>query len=90
MPELSPIEMLGMGAAIMTTLSFLPQMLAGMKPGALESLSLSTYGLLVAGKSTWIAYGSMAGSLPICLSNGVSLGLVLTIIAMKVAPALTR
>ncbi len=80
---LSDVELIGMFSALMTTMSFLPQMLVGLRAGALESLSFSTYALLAAGKSSWIVYGTMLGSLPILLANILSLGLVLTILGMK-------
>ncbi|MEM9937481.1 MAG: PQ-loop domain-containing transporter [Pseudomonadota bacterium] len=80
------IELVGIAAAFCTTFAFIPQMLMGLRTKVLSSLSLSTYALLAAGKISWFGYGAMIGSLPICLSNGVSLAFVAIILGFKLAP----
>ncbi|MDJ0921834.1 MAG: PQ-loop domain-containing transporter [Henriciella sp.] len=85
MLTLTSIELVGIAAAFCTTFAFIPQMMMGLRTEILNSLSLSTYTLLAAGKVSWFSYGTLIGSLPICLSNGVSLAFVAIILGCKLS-----
>lgn len=86
MLTLTSVELIGIAAAFCTTFAFIPQMLMGLRTEILSNLSLSTYSLLAAGKVSWFSYGALIGSLPILVSNGVSLAFVAIILGFKLSP----
>jgi MtN3 and saliva related transmembrane protein len=75
---------IGFIAGGLTTFSFVPQVLKTYRHKSAKELS---YGMLLAfalGVALWLVYGLMLGSLPIILTNAVTLALVLIIIVLKV------
>lgn len=60
-------------AAMLTTVSFLPQAIKAIKTKDTESLSLPMYAMFVAGVVLWIVYGLQNNQLPIILGNIVTL-----------------
>lgn len=77
-------EILGMSAAVLTTLCWLPQTLKILKDKRTEGVSLSTNVVFAAGLALWLIYGLLIGSWPIVISNVITIGLVLAIIALKI------
>jgi MtN3 and saliva related transmembrane protein len=74
----------GTFAGAMTTLSFLPQVVRVWKRRSAADLS---YGYLLAfatGVAAWFIYGLIIRSVPVVVTNIVTLALVLAIAAMKV------
>lgn len=69
------ITMLGLLAATMTTVAFLPQILKNWKTRSAGDLSFGTFGLFTAGLVLWLAYGIIIGNLPIIVSNTITLAL---------------
>jgi MtN3 and saliva related transmembrane protein len=84
-PALSPpvIEALGSGAALLTTLCWVPQAVRTIRTRDTRALSLATQLGLNAGMALWLAYGWLIGSWPLILANAVSLALVFAILVMK-------
>lgn len=83
-PALHPLfEIIGAVAAILTTLAWLPQILKILRDRKAGDISLGTNAALATGISLWIVYGLAIGSLPVILSNAVSLLFILTIIGLK-------
>ncbi len=56
-------------AALLTTLSFLPQAIKVIRTRDTKSLSLPTYIMFVSGVMLWFMYGIRSGQLPIILGN---------------------
>ncbi len=77
------IDALGLVAAALTTLCWLPQALKILRERRTEGVSLVTQGAFVAGVALWLAYGLALGSVPLILANAVTLLLALTILALK-------
>ena len=77
-------EMIGLIAAFLTTLSFLPQAVLVLRTGRTEGISLVMYSMFTLGVAAWLAYGVMMQSLPIMLANLVTLVLAAIILAIKV------
>jgi MtN3 and saliva related transmembrane protein len=77
-------ELIGMIAAVLTTLSFVPQAVHILRTGQTEGISLIMYALFTTGISVWLAYGILLGALPIILSNAVTLVLAATILVLKI------
>jgi len=69
---ISPIEILGLVAAVLTTASFLPQVYKTWKTKSTDSLSLTMLIVFVIGVCCWLVYGVLIGSFPIVLANFIT------------------
>jgi MtN3 and saliva related transmembrane protein len=79
-----PIEIIVSGiAATLTTAAFVPQALHIIRHKETRALSLFMYISFATGVAFWLLFGVMIGNLPIIISNAITLGLALAIIAMK-------
>jgi MtN3 and saliva related transmembrane protein len=70
-------------AATLTTAAFLPQALHIIRYKDTRAISLIMYVAFAAGVLLWLVFGLLIGNLPIIVSNAITLGLALAIIAMK-------
>ena len=71
-------------AAILTTASFIPQVLQVLKTRNTEGISLGMYAMFVTGVLLWLIHGFMIHDLPVIAANAVtfilaSIGLVFKI-----------
>lgn len=84
-PVLTPelVELVGGIAAVLTTLSFLPQALKAWRSRSAGDVSLLMLLLFLAGVLLWLCYGLALGSLPLILANAVTAVLILAILAAK-------
>lgn len=84
-PVLSPelVEIVGGVAAVLTTFSFLPQVLKAWRSRSARDVSLLMLLLFLAGVLLWLCYGLALGSLPLILANAVTAVLILAILAAK-------
>jgi MtN3 and saliva related transmembrane protein len=78
-----PLETIGFIAAVLTTLCWLPQAVKTIRTRDTRSLSLVTQSALTLGVVLWLVYGLLIWNWPLILSNIVTLGLVATILTMK-------
>lgn len=76
-------ELVGYGAAILTTLSFVPQAWLTFRTRDVRGISLGMYSVFTVGVALWLLYGWMMGAWPIVIANGVTLALASVILAMK-------
>jgi len=83
--QINFIEVIGLTAGACTTLSFLPQVFHTWRTKSVEDISLRMYLLLSLGVILWLVYGVSLQSLALILTNGVTLVLAGTVLAMKVA-----
>ena len=65
--------MIGNIAAILTTLSFLPQALQVIKTKNTEGISLGMYTIFVLGVFLWSIYGYINKDMPVLLANALHL-----------------
>ena len=70
-------------AATLTTAAFLPQALHIIRYKDTRAISLHMYVAFATGVLLWMMFGLLIGNLPIIVSNAITLGLALAIIAMK-------
>ncbi|MBK5198427.1 MAG: SemiSWEET transporter, partial [Methyloceanibacter sp.] len=78
------IEILVSGvAATLTTAAFVPQALHIIRHKETRGISLFMYVSFATGVAFWLLFGCLIGNLPIVISNAITLGLALAIIAMK-------
>ena len=81
---MSLITLLGLVAAICTTLSFLPQALKIIKTKETGGISLMMYVLLECGLFLWLVYGFLIHNLPLILANGVALLFSSIVLVLKI------
>ena len=78
------VELIGMIAAVLTTLSFLPQVIKTYKDKSAESLSMIMLVAFITGVCLWLVYGLLIHSMPLIASNIVTAILGGTLIYFKV------
>lgn len=76
--------MIGNIAAMLTTLSFLPQAFKVIKTKNTEGISLLMYTMFVLGVFLWSIYGYMIGDMAILLSNAITFILAIVVLFYKV------
>lgn len=67
------IQILGIGAGILTAISMLPQLLKTFKEKKAEDISLVMILVLMTGIGCWIWYGILRKDIPIIFTNSLSL-----------------
>lgn len=77
------VDAVGVGAALCSMTSFVPQIIKIVRERDASSVSLRMYAVTVTGFCLWITYGAMIGSWPVAGSNSVCLALSATILALK-------
>jgi MtN3 and saliva related transmembrane protein len=75
--------LLGFVAGVLTTLSFVPQVLHAWRSKRCDDLSWGMLLTFSAGVVLWLAYGIRLWAMPIILANAVTLALLMTIMALK-------
>lgn len=76
-------ESIGYLAAVLTTLSFVPQVWHTWRTRDVSGISLGMYVVFATGVFLWLTYGALVGAWPIVVANAVTLALALAILAMK-------
>jgi MtN3 and saliva related transmembrane protein len=76
-------EWMGFMAAILTTLSFVPQAVKTIRSKETHGISLLMYVTFTVGVGFWLAYGIYLTSWPMIIANTVTLALSLTILSLK-------
>lgn len=67
------VQILGLTAGLLTSISSLPQLLKILKEKKVENVSKLMFWVLVAGVGLWAVYGFMKNDLPIIITNILSL-----------------
>lgn len=83
-------EIIGAAAAILTTLSFIPQAVKVVRTRETEAISLTMYALFTTGVMLWGIYGLMTWQWSIIIANGITVVLAATILALKIQDVLRR
>ena len=83
-------EIIGFIAAILTTLSFVPQIVLIIRTRRTSGISLLMYSIYVIGILMWFAYGLMTQSLPLILSQLVTLLITGSILIIAARERLSR
>tara|TARA_B100000886_G_C20237764_1_gene413306 strand:+ start:10 stop:279 length:270 start_codon:yes stop_codon:yes gene_type:complete len=73
-------EIIGMSAAILTTIAFVPQVIKVIKLKKTDGLSLITYIVFTLGVVLWLVYGFFMNSISMVLGNGITFILSLIIL----------
>ena len=77
-------DWIGSTAAILTTGSFVPQVVHTLRTKDVSGISLSMYSAFVMGVAMWLVYGLMLQAWPIVIANAITVSLAACILFMKV------
>ena len=78
------IPWIGVCAAVLTSLSYIPQVRKAWPRGSTSDLSLQMLIVLTTGLVLWIAYGLLKGDWVIVAANSVGAALSATVLAFKI------
>ncbi|MFD0749811.1 SemiSWEET transporter [Mucilaginibacter calamicampi] len=78
------IDIIGLVAALCTSISFLPQAIKTIRTRDTSAISLSMYCVFTGGTVLWLIYGIMIISYPVIIANTITLILAGIILAYKV------
>jgi len=76
-------RLIGLAAATLTTISFLPQLYHSLRTHDTRGISLGMYALFTLGIALWLVYGLLIHDLPVILANGVTLVLAVIVLVLK-------
>ena len=76
-------EIIGIGAALLTTSSFVPQAVKVVRTRETAAISLAMYSLFTAGITLWLVYGLLTSQWTIVVANGVTVVFAAVILTMK-------
>jgi MtN3 and saliva related transmembrane protein len=76
--------LLGFIAGMLTTISFVPQVLHAWRTKRCDDLSWAMLLTFSAGVMLWLIYGLRLWAMPIIVANAVTLALLLIIMALKI------
>ena len=77
------VQLIGLTAGVLTTISFLPQVIKTWKSKSANDLSLLMFSMFCTGILMWLIYGLLINDLPIIFSNIATLSLAGTILFFK-------
>lgn len=78
------IELLGCVAGLLTTISFLPQVIKVWKSRSTRDISLVMFVMFCLGTGLWTTYGVLNDMISVILANAVTMVLAFYILVMKV------
>jgi MtN3 and saliva related transmembrane protein len=78
------VTTIGLLAAALTSLSYVPQVTKALPRGSTDDLSLRMLIVLATGLALWTAYGFLRADYVIVVANSVGLTLVATLMGFKV------
>ena len=83
MASMDLTELFGYCAAVLTTISFVPQAWHTFTTRDVRGISLGMYSVFTAGVACWLVYGLLLGAWPIVIANVITLVLAGGILVMK-------
>jgi MtN3 and saliva related transmembrane protein len=78
------VELLGLIAGTLTTISFLPQLVKIVKNKSAKDVSLLMFLIFTLGIFLWLVYGILTLTLAIIIANSVTIILALSILILKI------
>ena len=76
-------DALGILAATLTTVSFVPQAVLTVRTRDVSGISLGMYSAFTLGVALWLVYGWQLGAWPIIVANALTLALAASILVTK-------
>jgi MtN3 and saliva related transmembrane protein len=81
--EVGSQDAIGLAAGVLTTIAFIPQLLRILRTRSAYDVSWLMFSILSVGSVLWLWYGIRLGSLPLIVTNIVTLSLQLSIFFLK-------
>ncbi|MDA0239537.1 MAG: SemiSWEET transporter [Proteobacteria bacterium] len=81
--EIDGITVIGLAAATLTTLAFLPQVIKTWRTRSATDISLLMFLMMTVGIGLWLTYGILINDLPLIGANVITLVLAVTILYFK-------
>ena len=81
----SPEEITGLAAGVLTAASMLPQLLKTIKTREVKELSVYIFILLIIGTGLWVYYGVLKNDFPLIITNAFSFLLNSVMLGLKIA-----
>lgn len=78
------IELIGFGAAFLTTAAFLPQVYKTWKTKDVSGLSLPMLAMFFSGIFLWLVYGVFMDSYPMIIANSITVVSTILLVYFKV------
>ena len=75
------IEIIGIIAAFLTTIAFIPQVYKVVKSNSTDGRSQTTFSIFTIGVFLWLIYGFLKNSVSMIIGNGITLILALIILS---------
>jgi len=82
--EFTWFTLIGLAAATLTTVGFIPQAFKIIRTRNTRDLSLTMYIILAIGVTLWLIYGIMINDLPVIFANTVTSVFIFMILFLKV------
>ena len=76
-------DWIGTLAAVLTTSSFVPQVLHTFRTKDVSGISLGMYSAFTVGVGLWLVYGLLLDAWPIVIANAITVSLASCILVMK-------
>ncbi len=84
------VSTIGSLAAILTTVSFVPQVIQSYRTRDLSGVSLTMYSIFTAGVGLWLLYGICKLDWPLILSNSLTFCLAATMLVLKIRQSIKK
>ena len=78
------VDTIGYLAACLTTFSFLVQAIKSWRTKDLSGISVGMYTMFASGVALWLVYGLVINSMPLIVTNALTLVFALSILVMKI------
>lgn len=75
---------IGSVAAVLTTVSFIPQVIHSYRTRDLSGVSLSMYSIFTLGVGLWLVYGVLKQDWPLILANSITFCLAAAVLWLKI------
>jgi MtN3 and saliva related transmembrane protein len=77
-------DWIGSLAAVLTTVSFVPQAWRTWRTRDVSGISLAMYLVFTVGVGLWLVYGILLGEMPLIAANAITFSLALLILTMRI------
>lgn len=81
---------IGSMAAVLTTISFVPQVIHSYRKRDLSGVSLSMYSIFTLGVGLWLLYGVIKQDWPLILANSITFCLAAIVLGLKIQQSFKR
>ena len=78
------VDIIGYLAACLTTFTFLVQAIKSWRTKDLSGISVGMYTMFASGVALWLVYGLVINSMPLIVTNALTLVFALSILVMKI------